>query len=121
MAYSKAKATGPADPQILVLIDGVIDDRVIVATTLVRFEEALAKSDMLGDDDYSAEAKGTKDKALLEEARLTITRDRLVVVKAELACLRSLDARSSDSFGMRRFIRQAKRRGCPREEGAEAP
>jgi hypothetical protein len=57
MAYSKAKATGPADPQILVLIDGVIDDRVIVATTLVRFEEALAKSDMLGDDYYSAEAK----------------------------------------------------------------
>ena len=44
---------GLVDPQVLVLIDGVIDERVVVATTLVRFKAAVAKSHGLHDEDTS--------------------------------------------------------------------
>ena len=41
-----------------------------MADALVRFEAALAKSDLLQDDSF-ARAKKTKDKTVAEEARLT--------------------------------------------------
>ena len=44
---------GPVDPHVLVLIDGIGDERVVVSTALVRFEAATAKSDALHNDDIS--------------------------------------------------------------------
>ena len=67
------------------MIDGVIDERVAVASANARFEATIAKSDMLLDDDSSARAKRTKKKALAEEARLLAACVRLQVAKAELA------------------------------------
>ncbi len=54
MSLSAAGAAGPADPQVVALLEGVNDERVAVAAASVRFEAALAKSDLLGDDDSSA-------------------------------------------------------------------
>ena len=62
MAQSAAGAAGPADPQVVALIDGVSDERVAVAAALVKFEASLVKNDMLADDDSSAGAKRTKGK-----------------------------------------------------------
>ena len=53
MFYSTAGAAGPADPQVMALIEGVGVERVDVAFANVRFEAALVKSDLLGDDDAS--------------------------------------------------------------------
>jgi hypothetical protein len=53
LAQLAARAMGLVDPQVLVLIDGVIDERVVVATTLVRFKAAVAKSHGLHDEDTS--------------------------------------------------------------------
>ena len=54
IAKLAAGAMGHVDRHVLVLIDGVIDERVIDATTLVRFETPIAKSAGLHDDDASA-------------------------------------------------------------------
>jgi hypothetical protein len=54
MAQSTAGVTGPVGPQEVVLIDGVNDERVVVASANARFEVSLAKSDLLSDDDSSA-------------------------------------------------------------------
>jgi hypothetical protein len=81
-------ATGPAglvDPREIVLIDGVSDERVAVASANDRFESTIAKSDLLSDDDSSAGAKRTTQNALAEEARLTEYRERLQAARAELA------------------------------------
>ena len=58
---------------------------VVVAATLVRFEVALAKSDLLGDGDSSTGAKRTRDTILAKEARLTTSRDMMVVAMAKMA------------------------------------
>jgi hypothetical protein len=85
MDKSAAGAASPADPQVVALVDGVIDERVAVALALVRFEATLVKSDMMADDDSSTGAKRTRDKTMAEEARLTTTRDKLTVARAALA------------------------------------
>jgi hypothetical protein len=74
MSQSAAGAVGLACPQVVALIEGVSDERVAVADAIVRFEAALAKSEILGDDDSSAGAKRIRDKTLSEEARLTSAR-----------------------------------------------
>jgi hypothetical protein len=84
MVQSAAGAMGFVDSQVLVLIDGVNDKRLVVAVTLVRFEAAIAKSDGVKDDDALAGAKRTKDKTLAEKARLNTTRDRLDAARAAL-------------------------------------
>ena len=58
-------------------METINDERVVVSFADVRFEASLAKSDLLPDDDSSAGAKRTREKALTEEARLTTTRARL--------------------------------------------
>jgi hypothetical protein len=60
MSQLAAGASGPADPQVVTLIDGVIDERVVVAVAIVRFEATLAKSDLLGNDESSAEPRGSE-------------------------------------------------------------
>ena len=77
MAQQVAEAAGPADPQVVALMQGVGDESVAVAAALARFEAALVKSDALGDDDVSAGAKRIREKTLAEE-------ERLVAVRAEL-------------------------------------
>ena len=62
MAQSAAGAAGPVDPQVVALIEGVSDERVAVAAANVRFEAALARSDLLSDDDSSAAAKRIREK-----------------------------------------------------------
>jgi hypothetical protein len=83
MVQVGAGAAGLVDPCEVALIDGVSDERVIVAFANARFEAADAKSDLLLDDDSSAGAKKTKEKALAEEARLTTARARLQAARAE--------------------------------------
>ncbi len=53
MAESTTGATSHADPQVVALIDGISNERVALATALVRFEATLVKSDLLADDDSS--------------------------------------------------------------------
>ena len=55
MAQSATGAVGPIDPDVIVSIDGVSDERVVVASALVRFEATIAKSDAVQDGDTSAE------------------------------------------------------------------
>jgi hypothetical protein len=85
MSQSAAGAAGLANPQVVALIECVSDERVAVAAANVRFEAALAKSDLLGDDDSSTGAKRIKDKTLAEEARLSATRGKLQTARADLA------------------------------------
>ena len=85
MAQQAARAAGPADPQVVALMQGVGDERVAVATALARFEAALVKSDAFGDDDVSAGAKRIREKTLAEEARLVTARGELKVVRNALA------------------------------------
>ena len=77
MAQAAAGPTGPVDPREAALIDGVTDERVAVAFGNARFEATIAKSDLLPDDDSSAGAKRTRERALAKKARLTATRGRL--------------------------------------------
>ena len=58
MAQAAAGAVGPSDPREIVLLDGVNDERVAVASASARFEAALAKSNLLLDDDVSRPRKG---------------------------------------------------------------
>ena len=85
MAQQAAGAAGPADPQVVALMQGVGDERVAVAAALARFEAALVKSDALGDDDVSAGAKRTREKTLAEEARLVTARGELKAARNALA------------------------------------
>jgi hypothetical protein len=80
MAQSAARAAGPVGLREVALIDGVSDERAVVASTNAKFEAALAKSNLLADDDDSAEVKRTKEKVMSKEARLTTSRARLRVV-----------------------------------------
>ncbi len=84
MAQAAAKAVGLADPREVVLLQGVNDERVVVAFASARFEETLAKSDLLPDDDASAPAKRIKDKVVAEETRLSAARVRRLAARAEL-------------------------------------
>jgi hypothetical protein len=85
MAQAAAGPAGPVDPREVVLIDGVGEERVDVAYANARFGPAIAKSDLLPDDDSSAGAKRTKKKSLTKEARLPASRARLQVAGAEFA------------------------------------
>ena len=85
MAQQAAGAAGPADPQVVAVMQGVGDERVAVAAALARFEAALVKSDALGDDDVSAGAKRTREKTLAEEARLVTARAELKAARNALA------------------------------------
>jgi hypothetical protein len=64
MSHSTAGAAGLVYPREVALIDGVNDERIVVASANARFEAAIAKSDMLLDDGFSACAKRTREKAL---------------------------------------------------------
>jgi hypothetical protein len=77
MAQQVVGAAGPTDPQDVALIQGVGDERVVVAAALSRFVASLLKSDALADDDSSTRAKRTRDKTLAEEARLLAARAEL--------------------------------------------
>jgi hypothetical protein len=57
MSQSAAGAAGLADLHVVALIEGVHDERVAVTAANVRFEAAIAKSDILGDEDSSTGAK----------------------------------------------------------------
>ncbi len=85
MAQAAAGPSGPVDPREVALIDGVIDERVAVASANARFEATIARSDVLLDDDSSAAAKRIREKVLAEEARLNAGRIRLQADRAELA------------------------------------
>jgi hypothetical protein len=58
------------DPHEQLLIDLVSDERVSVASFEARFAAALAKSDVLADDNTTATAKLTRERTTTEEARL---------------------------------------------------
>jgi hypothetical protein len=62
------------DPQDVILIQAIGDDRARVAATIANFDATLAKSYLLLDDDSSAGAKRARDKTLAEEARLIAAR-----------------------------------------------
>jgi hypothetical protein len=66
-------------------MSGVSDERVVVAFANARFEAAIARSDVLLDDDSSAAAERIRDKVLAEEARLTAARVGLQAARAKLA------------------------------------
>ena len=85
MAQQAAGAAGPADPQVVALIQGVGDERVAVEAALARFETTLLKSDALGVDDSSARAKRVREMNLAEEARLIATRVSLKAARDSLA------------------------------------
>ena len=70
MAQAAAGPSGPADPMEVALIDGIIDERVAVASANARFEAAIAWSDVLLDD----ERRGRLGEAALARAR-TLTWD----------------------------------------------
>jgi hypothetical protein len=85
MAQAASGAEGLVDPRDVVLLQGVNDERVAVASASARFEAALAKSDLLLDDDASAPAKRIREKVLAEETKLNAARVRLLAARAELA------------------------------------
>ena len=85
MAQRAAGAAGVVDPQEVVLIDGVSDERVAVASATARFEAALVKSDKLLDDDASAVAKRIREASTVEEARLNGARARLQAARDALS------------------------------------
>ncbi len=85
MAQATSGPSGPVDPREVALIDGVSDERVAIAFANARFEAAIAKSDVLLDDDSSASAKRIREKVMAEESRLDAARVRLQVARAELA------------------------------------
>jgi hypothetical protein len=85
MTQATTGPSGPVDPREVALIDGTCDERVVVASSNVRFEASIVRSDVLLDDDSSAATKRIKDKVLAEEARLTVARVKLQAARAELA------------------------------------
>ena len=85
MAHLATEVVGFVDPHVLVLIDGVSDERVVVDVALVRFEAAIAKSDGRQDDNASARGmRAIRGKTQAEEALLNTTRDMLVAAKDAL-------------------------------------
>ncbi len=84
MASSATGAAGAADPQVLVLIEGVNDERVVVAAATARFAAAAAKSDALQDDDSSDGANKLRKATRAEDERLSVARDRLVAARETL-------------------------------------
>ena len=67
------------------MIQGVGDERVVVAAAFAHFEAALLKSDALGVDDSSAGAKRVREMTLAEEARLIAARVSLKAARDSLA------------------------------------
>ncbi len=84
MTQQAARAAGPADPQVIAMMQGVGDERVAEATAMARFEAVLVKNDALGYHDSSAGAKRMREKTLVEEARLMAARAELKAVRKYL-------------------------------------
>ena len=63
------------------------DELAAMEKATLRFEAALAKRDMLADDDESAGAKRKRDSTALEEARLNGARLRHAAVLAQLTAV----------------------------------
>jgi len=70
MAHLAAGADGAADPQVVVLIQGISDERVVVTAATTRFAAAVAKSDVLEGNDVSAPSKRARESTMDEDARL---------------------------------------------------
>ena len=85
MAQQAAGPSGPVDPQEVIFIEAVGDERARVAAASDRFDAAVAKSDLLQDDDSSAAAKRVREKTLAEEARLITARADLKAARGVLA------------------------------------
>jgi hypothetical protein len=85
MVQEAAEPTGPLDAHEVILIPAVGDERTRVAAGTARFDAAIAKSDMLLDDDSPASAERIMENALAEEARLTIARADLEAIIGALA------------------------------------
>ncbi len=85
MASNAARAAGVADPQVVALIEGISDERVVVAAATARFMAAPAKRDALADDDNSAGAKRARESASDEDARLQAASVRLENARDTLA------------------------------------
>ena len=89
MAQQGASGSGQAgDPQEVLLLDLASDARSVVAEATARFEAALAKSDALDDADATKVAGIIRDRAKVEEARLTGARARLAQASADLSAIR---------------------------------
>jgi hypothetical protein len=85
MAQAAAGPAGLVNPREAALVDGVSDERVAVASANAKLEAAIAKSDLLSDDDSSARAKRTKEKSTAEEATLLSACVKLQAATIELA------------------------------------
>ncbi len=85
MAHLAAGAAGAADPQVVALIQGIGDERVVVGAATTRFAAPAAKSDALADDDNSAGAKRAREAARDEDARLQAASVRLENARETLA------------------------------------
>jgi len=77
MAQLAARGARTADPQVVALIQGISDERVVVAAVTTRFVTTIAKSDALADDDNTVGAKRAKEAARDEDARLQAASVRL--------------------------------------------
>ena len=85
MASSAAGAAGAVDPQVVVLIAGVSDERVNVATVISRFVAATVNSDLLAEDDNSAGAKMLRESTTVEDGHLFPARKRIAEAREMLA------------------------------------
>ncbi len=84
MASWSEKLALDVEQQIFALTESGKDEDIGVHADIARFENTLAKSDKLADDDNSAGAKRKRDTTLLEEVRLNSTRARLDAITAHL-------------------------------------
>ena len=66
-------------------IEGISDERVVVAAATAHFMAAAAKSDALADDDNSAGAKRARESSREEDARLQAASVRLENARDTLA------------------------------------
>ncbi len=84
MSNGASSGSGDADPQEVLLVEMINDERVSVAAAEAQFAAALDKSDKLAGDNSSDGAARTRDRASVEEARLNGARQRLDAAKEHL-------------------------------------
>ncbi len=85
MASNAVGAAGAADPHVVELIEGITDERVVVAAATARFDAATSKSDALANDDNTAGAKRSRESVREEDARLQVASARLENARETLA------------------------------------
>ncbi len=85
MASNAVGAAGAANLQVVALIEGISDERVVVEAATTRFAAAAAKSDALADDDNTVGAKRAKESARENDARLQAASARLGNARETLA------------------------------------